>query len=319
MKRVLFTVLEADSGKRLDVVLSEQENSITRSQAQYAISQERVKVNQKSRKASYRVSTGEVVAIEIPDPVPLAAQPENIPVEVLYEDSWVIVVNKPAGMVVHPACGNYSGTLVNALLYQCTTLSGIGGVIRPGIVHRLDKGTTGVLVVAKNDTAHQGLSEQFKKHSVVRKYRTLVFGTMHDASGTIASSIGRHRADRKKMSTKTRKGKNAVTHWKVLETFDTVTLLEATLETGRTHQVRVHLASIGHPVVGDEPYGGCKRLKAITSKTLQDAFKSIKRPLLHAGCLQFMHPGTGTLLSFEAPLPDDFISVLGMLRGGTHA
>jgi len=319
MQKVHFTVREVDSGKRLDVFIAEQENSISRSQARYAVAQGRVRVDKKSRKASYRLCAGETVAMEIPEPVPLAAQPENIPVDVLYEDPWVIVVNKPAGMVVHPACGNYSGTLVNALLYQCTTLSGIGGVIRPGIVHRLDKGTTGVLVVAKNDTAHQGLSEQFKQHSVVRRYSALVFGAMHDPSGTISSPIGRHHADRKKMSTQTRKGRNAVTHWKVLESFDTVTLLEATLETGRTHQVRVHLASIGHPVVGDEPYGGLKRLKAISSKQLQDAFKAIKRPLLHAGCLQFTHPEKGALLSFEAPLPDDFVGVLGILRGGTNA
>jgi 23S rRNA pseudouridine1911/1915/1917 synthase len=222
-------------------------------------------------------------------------------------------------MVVHPACGNYSGTMVNALLYQCTTLSGIGGVIRPGIVHRLDKGTTGVLVVAKNDAAHQGLSEQFKQHTVVRKYSALVFGTMREASGTVSSPIGRHPADRKKMSTHTRRGRNAVTHWNVLETFDMVTLLEATLETGRTHQVRVHLASIGHPIVADEPYGGCKRLKAISFKQLQDACKAIKRPLLHAGYLQFMHPDTGAPLSFTAPLPDDFVRILNILRGGMHA
>ncbi|MEI6127847.1 MAG: RluA family pseudouridine synthase, partial [Pseudomonadota bacterium] len=205
-------------------------------------------------------------------------------------DQWVIVVNKPAGMVVHPACGNHTGTLVNALLYHCKTLSGIGGVIRPGIVHRLDKGTTGVLVVAKNDLAHHSLSEQFKNHTVVKKYSALVFGSMEEASGTIRTPIGRHYSDRKKMSTQTRKGRDAVTHWYVKEAFDQLALLAVTIETGRTHQVRVHLSDIGHPLAGDELYGALKKIGSLHVKNVLDALKGLDRPLLHAGHLEFIHP-----------------------------
>jgi 23S rRNA pseudouridine1911/1915/1917 synthase len=314
VKQLQFKVLEEDSGKRLDILLSEKKTLLSRSQVQKAIKDKRVWVNHVNQKASYRVSPGDVIEIDIIDPVPLQAQSENIPVEIVFEDPWIVVVNKPAGMVVHPASGNYSGTLVNALLYHCKTLSGIGGVIRPGIVHRLDKGTSGVLVVAKNDLAHQSLGEQFKKHTVLRRYKALVFGTMDNNSGTIKGLIGRHHIHRKKMSTKPRKGRNAVTHWEVKEEFDSFTFLEATLETGRTHQVRVHLESIGHPVVGDQVYGSSKRLRSVVSKKVLDVLKGINRPLLHAGSLQFVHPEKGAPMAFEAPLPVDFSHVLEVLR-----
>lgn len=319
MEKLQFTIRDADSGKRLDVVLSEQGGALSRSQVQHAIKEERVRVNSVSRKASYKVSPGEIIAIEIPAPVPLQALAENIPLEILFEDQWVIVINKPAGMVVHPACGNHTGTLVNALLHHCTTLSGIGGVIRPGIVHRLDKGTTGVLVVAKNDLAHHSLSEQFKNHTVVKKYSALVFGSPEGESGTVSSQIGRHYSDRKKMSTKTRKGKDAVTHWQVKEAFEHLSLLEVTIETGRTHQVRVHLSDTGHPIAGDAMYGALNKISSITAKNVHDALKGVSRPLLHAGYLEFIHPMEKTPRVFEAPLPDDFSHVLSILRGRHHA
>ena len=314
-QKLQFKALACDDGKRLDVVISEKAPNLSRAQVQRAIQEKRVLVNNSTRKSSHRVNSGDVFEIEIPEPVALRSEPEDIPIEIMYEDSWIAVVNKPAGMVVHPACGNYTGTLVNALLYHCTSLAGIGGVIRPGIVHRLDKGTTGVLVIAKNDTAHRGLSRQFKEHSVIRKYRAVVFGSMDESEGVIRTLIGRHPKERKKMSARPQRGRNAVTHWNVKEAFDSVTLVEASLETGRTHQVRVHLASIGHPVVGDRVYGASKRLRSVTSKAVQDAFKGISRPLLHAGYLEFVHPGKNVPLAFEAPLPADFVHVLTVLRG----
>lgn len=315
MQKLQFKVLEKDSGKRLDIFLSEKKNLLSRSQIQKAIKEKRVWINQANQKAAYRICSGEVVKINLIDPVPLQTVPENIPIEIIFEDPWIVVVNKPAGMVVHPACGNYSGTLVNALLYHCKTLSGIGGVIRPGIVHRLDKGTSGVLVVAKNDLAHQSLSEQFKKHTVCRKYQALVFGNMDTPAGTIKGLIGRDRIYRKRMSTKPKQGREAVTYWEVKESFHTISHVEATLETGRTHQVRLHLASFGHPIVGDQVYGSSKKLRSIASKKILDVIKGIKRPLLHAGKLGFLHPEKKDLIVFEARLPDDFLHVLNTLRG----
>ncbi len=314
MEKLRFTITKESQSKRLDVVLSEQEGLFSRSQVQKAIKDKRVKVNQIIQKASYRVNSGDVIEIDVPDPVPLQTQPENIPIEILFEDSFIIVVNKPAGMVVHPACGNYSGTLVNALLYHCTTLSGIGGVLRPGIVHRLDKGTSGILVVAKNDPAHLNLSGQFKEHTITRRYKALVFGTTAERHGTIKTAIGRDRIHRQKMTTSPRKGREAITHWEVLEEYYNTSLLSVTLETGRTHQVRVHLASIGLPIVGDYVYGSAKRTRAVSIKQVLDVLKGIKRPLLHAGYLEFTHPSTKSPMAFEVPLPDDFAGVLRILQ-----
>jgi len=315
VKKLQFTVSGENSGKRLDSFLSEKQRLLSRSQIQKAIKDKRVWVNAVNLKASYKICYNDQIEVDVIEPVPLQAASENIPVEILYEDSSVVVVNKPAGMVVHPGCGNYSGTLVNALLYHCKALSGIGGVIRPGIVHRLDKGTSGVLVVAKNDRAHQGLSEQFKKHTVVRKYSALVFGTMNECSGTIQSMIGRHTQDRKKMSARPRRGRHAVSHWQVKEAFDTFSLLDVTIETGRTHQVRVHLASTDHPVVADPVYCSSKKIGTVTPKDLLDALKRVKRPLLHAGSLTFLHPEKKLPLTFEVPLPDDFSHILKLMRG----
>ena len=314
MKTVAFAVSDQDSGKRLDVFLAERQALFTRSQVQRAIKDSRIRVDQIPQKASYHVRAGERIEVVLIDPVPLEGQAENIPLEVLYEDAALMVVNKPPGMVVHPACGNYTGTLVNALLHHCTTLSGIGGVLRPGIVHRLDKGTSGILVVAKNDIAHQGLSRQFKLHTIVRRYQALVHGSMDKTAGTIETLIGRHPTQRKKMSALPRRGRQAVTHWKVAEKFAGLTLLEVTLETGRTHQVRVHLSSMGHPVVGDGVYGAGKRKKEICLPGVRKALSEIDRPLLHAGYLQFTHPESQALVVFAAPPPEDFIRVLKAVR-----
>jgi 23S rRNA pseudouridine1911/1915/1917 synthase len=315
MKISEFIVDDALCALRLDVAIAQSCASVSRSRAQQAIRAGDVCVNGHAARASCRLQTGDRVTLSMMDPVPLETGPEDIPLDILYEDSWLAVVNKPAHLVVHPACGNYTGTLVNALLFHCRDLNGIGGVQRPGIVHRLDKDTSGVMVVAKNEQAHAGLSAQFKEHSIVRRYQALVFGSMAEDSGRIETLIGRDRADRKKMSAHPRRGRTAVTHWRCLERFDEFSHLELELETGRTHQIRVHLASVGHSVLGDGTYGNPRRLRSIKNKPLQDALKSLKRHLLHAGFLQFVHPGTQEVLAFSSPLPDEYKAVLKLLRG----
>ena len=315
MNTTSFTVDEALSAQRLDVAIASAVSSVSRSRAQQSIRDGCVQVNGHAAKPSCRVQTGDQVTLSLPDPVPVEAEPEDIALDIVYEDAWVIVINKPAHFVVHPACGNHTGTLVNALLFHCRDLAGIGGVQRPGIVHRLDKDTSGVMVIAKNDQAHVCLSEQFRIHSVVRRYQALVYGSMEEECGQIETLIGRDRADRKKMSAHPRRGRQAVTDWRCLERFDDYSLLEVELQTGRTHQVRVHLASIGHSVLGDPTYGDSRRLRSIRNKALQDAVKGLKRQLLHAGFLQFTHPGTQQVLAFTAPLPDEFAAVLQLLRG----
>ncbi len=315
MNTVEFTAEGSLINLRLDLAIAAAVSDTSRSRAQQAIREGRVLVNGAAARASCRLQAGDRVRMSLPDPVSLEAQPEHIPLDIMYEDSSLIVINKPAHLVVHPACGNQTGTLVNALLFHCRDLAGIGGVQRPGIVHRLDKDTSGVMVVAKNERAHAGLSAQFKVHSVVRRYQALVYGAVAEDSGRIETLIGRDRTDRKKMSACPRRGRPAVTHWRCLERFDDYSLLEAELETGRTHQVRVHLASIGHSVLGDAAYGNPRRLRAIRNKLLQDTLKALKRHLLHAGFLQFSHPATQDVLSFTAPLPDEFAAVLALLRG----
>jgi 23S rRNA pseudouridine1911/1915/1917 synthase len=314
MTTTTFIVDAALCGRRLDVAIASSVESVTRSRAQQAIHDGCVLVNGHTAKASSRVQAGDRVDLSLPDPEPVEAEPENIALDILYEDDWLIVVNKPADLVVHPACGNYTGTLVNALLFHCGDLAGIGGVQRPGIVHRLDKDTSGVMVVAKNDQAHAGLSDQFRVHSVVRRYQALVFGAMEEDSGRIETLIGRDRADRKKMSARPRRGRRAVTDWRCRERFDDYSLLEVELHTGRTHQVRVHLAAIGHSVLGDRTYGSSRRLRSIKNKPLQDCIKGLKRHLLHAGYLQFTHPATRQAMEFSAPLPEEFTAVLQLLR-----
>lgn len=314
MEQLSLTITGDEAGRRLDAVLPAKHADFSRSQVQKAIKDGHIRVNGRVPKPSLLVAEGDCIEIVLPDPVPLEAQAQDIPLDVLYEDEGVIVINKPAGMVVHPACGNYTGTLVNALLHHCSNLSGIGGVVRPGIVHRLDKGTSGVLIAAKSDKAHRHLSSQFKAHTVVRKYQALVMGSLPEGAGTIQSAVGRHVADRKKMSVHSRQGRPAVTHWRVLEAFAGVSLVEASLETGRTHQVRVHLASVNHPVVGDELYGAGKKLKQVRAKPLLDLLRSAKRPLLHAYHLTFSHPDTGRPMTFEVPAPSDFADILAALR-----
>ena len=309
-----FIVPDSDGRKRLDIFLSEQNLPVSRSRIKRLIDTKLIKVNDISTKASFKVTRGDLVKVSIPEPIPVDPSPENIPLDILYEDSFIILVNKPAGLVVHPASGNYSRTLVNALLYYSHDLSGIGGVIRPGIVHRIDKNTSGVLVVAKSDFAHQSLASQFEKHSITRKYTGIAYGTFKNEKGTITSLIGRHPVDRKKMSTKARSGKKAVTHWRVIRQFDEIALLEINLETGRTHQIRVHLADIQHPIIGDPVYSSNKKLLTIKNDRLRNRLKSLNRQALHATLLGFNHPETGEYMEFSAPLPEDLKDILDTLQ-----
>jgi len=296
-----FKITEEEEGQRIDVYLSNQVEELSRSHIQKLIEKENVLVNQKPVKPSYKLKEEDEIVLKIPLPENLKIEPENIPVDIVYEDEHLIVVNKPQGMVVHPAPGNFSGTLVNALLYHCKNLSGINGVFRPGIVHRIDKDTSGLLVVAKSDRAHLGLAEQIKNKNVTRKYIALVEGNIKDEKGTVNAPIGRHPVDRKKMAV-VKNGKEAITHYRVLERFGEYTLIEATLETGRTHQIRVHMAYIGYPVVGDPVYGRKKQRF------------NIKGQMLHAKVLGFIHPITNEYMEFEAPLPNYFLKVLENLR-----
>lgn len=309
-----FIVEGEEAGLRLDIFLTRKEPSLTRSRIQKIVEEGLVNVNGRPAKASHKVHAGEEVEIAIPEPEPIDALPERIPLDIMYEDRDVVVVNKPAGLVVHPAAGNKTGTLVNALLYHCGNLSGIGGKLRPGIVHRLDKDTTGVLVAAKTDRAHQSLAAQFKKHSIKRKYLALVHGAIKEESGRIEAEIGRHATQRKKMSVTTRRGKRAVTRFKVMKRFDQFTLVELTLETGRTHQIRVHLSSINHPVVGDPLYGGTDRVANIKDPKTRKAVKELKRQALHAAVLGFIHPETGKYMEFKASLPKDLKKTLDFLE-----
>lgn len=294
-----FTV-ENEEGERVDKFLAEEITDRSRSYIQKLIKDGYVKVNGKPVKANYRLVLGdraEVILPEISEPDIL---PENIPLDILYEDKDIIIVNKPKQMVVHPAPGHYSGTLVNALMYHCgDELSGIGGSRRPGIVHRIDMDTTGSLVVCKNDMAHQSLSMQLKEHSINRIYEAVVHGNIKADSGVINAPVGRHPTDRKKMSTHARNGRPAVTHYEVLKRFGNYTYIRCRLETGRTHQIRVHMADSGHPLVGDRVYGPKKC-----------PFPDLVGQTLHARILGIIHPGTGEYLETEAPLPPYFVELL---------
>ncbi len=276
---------------------------ITRSYLQKLLKDGSVQMNGKPVKASTKTAVGALIALTIPEPEEPEILPENIPLDILYEDSDVILINKPKNMVVHPAAGHYTGTLVNALMYHCRgDLSGINGVLRPGIVHRIDKDTTGVLIVCKNDRAHNALAEQLKEHSITRKYRAIVCGNLKEDEGTVDAPLGRHPQDRKKMAIVRSGGKRAVTHYRVLERFGNYTYIECRLETGRTHQIRVHMASLGHPLLGDEIYGRAKSPFKLEGQTL------------HAMVLGFIHPTTGEYMEFEAPLPEYFEKLLEKLR-----
>lgn len=289
--------------ERLDVFLVRQQPDFSRSHIQKLIADEKVLVDGKKRKANYKLQGGETVALTIPDPEPVEILPENIPLDILYEDEDIIVVNKARGMVVHPAAGVTSGTLVNALLYHCHDLSGINGEIRPGIVHRLDKDTSGVMVCAKNDAAHVNLAEQIRTKAAHRDYLAIVHGNIKEENGIIKGDIGRHPTDRKKMAIVRENGKPAVTHFTVLERFGEYTLVKCRLETGRTHQIRVHMASIGHPLVNDPKYGPRKKSPF-----------AIKGQALHSLKLTLTHPRTGEVMEFTAPLPEDMEVILKALR-----
>ncbi len=306
-----------DQGRRLDQFLSETNLNLSRSQAKSLIEKHHIFLNQKPTKPSAHIKTGDIVSGTLPEPSPLSLKPEPIPLTILYEDSSIIVIDKPSGMVVHPAYGNPSGTLVNALLYHCKDLGGINGVLRPGIVHRLDKDTSGVMVVAKEDEAFHQLTKQFKNRTVEKIYWAIVYGRFSQNEGLIDSAIGRHPSERKRMSTRTKKGRTAITRWKRVEEFDSCTLLEIFPQTGRTHQIRVHLSSIGHPLLGDPLYGRKGRPGAIHDPVLKECVKRMNRQALHAHRLEFNHPRTGERVQFVSPIPHDMKEVLEWLRSQT--
>ena len=297
------TIISDSNGLRIDTYLSDVMEGMSRSYAQKLISEDFVTVNDMAVKAKYKINKDDKITIEIPDAVIYEAKAQDIPIEILYEDDQIIVVNKARGMVVHPAPGNYDGTLVNALLFHCNgRLSSINGIERPGIVHRIDKDTSGILVVAKTDNAHRFLGKKFEEHDIDREYSAVVRGIVSENGARIDAPVGRHPVDRKKMAVNTRNGKNAVTHFTVEKRFRKATLIKARLETGRTHQIRVHLSYIGHPVIGDEIYGGLKK------------GHSIKGQALHAGRLGFLHPSTGEKMVFEAEAPEEFKILLEELE-----
>ncbi len=302
MEHLVITAEENAANERLDKFLSDNIDGISRSYAAKLITDGMVCINGKNAEKKYKIKGGELIEVDVPEPENIEVLPEDIPLDIVYEDKDLIVVNKPQGMVVHPAAGNYNGTLVNALMYHCgDELSAINGVIRPGIVHRIDKDTAGLLVVAKNNEAHLKLSEQLKERKAVRKYWALVNGNIKEDSGTVNKPIARSSSDRKKMAI-VPGGREAVTHYNVLERFGQYTLVECILETGRTHQIRVHMASINHSLVGDKTYGIKKEKFNLTGQ------------LLFAKTIGFVHPGTGEFMQFEADIPDYFNEVLVKLR-----
>lgn len=308
-KTETFLIPPGLSGKRADVVLSRFLPGHTRSQIKRLIAEKHVLVDGEPIKPSKKFDGGEVVRVTLPAPQPIDAEPEDIPVNILYEDDYIAVVDKPPGMTVHPGAGVRSGTLVNALLFKCKNLSGIGGKIRPGIVHRLDKDTSGVMVVAKNDLSHNSLVHQFKTRSVQKKYLAIVEGKIKKESGTFSSKIGRHPADRKKMSSRAKSGRESLTLWKVVKRFKDATLVEAEPKTGRTHQIRVHFSENGCPILADAVYGHKKQ----KSPALNLAAKKVGRQALHASKIGFLHPHTQEFVEFTAPLPGDMNDALNIL------
>lgn len=302
MNKEQFEVEIEHEGERLDKYLNLIFEEKSRSFFQKLIKEEQVLVNDTVQKANYRLKAEDIVTVTIPDAVETPIVPENIPLDILYEDEDVLVVNKPKGMVVHPSAGHYSGTLVNAIMYHCKdSLSGINGEVRPGIVHRIDMDTTGSLIVCKNDESHICIAEQIKEHSVNRRYRGIVCGNVKEDEGTINAPIGRHPVERKKMAINEKNGKPAITHYKVLKRFERYTYMEFQLETGRTHQIRVHMASIGHPLLGDTLYSSGKSPYKLQGQTL------------HAMTIGFIHPRTNTYMEVSAPLPEYFERLLQII------
>ena len=300
-ENIILTAAEEDSGSRIDKYISDNIAQLTRSSVQGLISAGAVMADGRAVSKNYKLRGGEEISVEIPDPEPMDAQPEDIPLDIVYEDADLLVVNKPKGMVVHPAHGNWNGTLVNALLHHCKgQLSGINGVIRPGIVHRIDKDTSGLLIVAKNDRAHVHLAEQIREHSFTREYEAVACGSFKEESGTVDAPIGRHKTDRKKMCVTAENSRNATTHYQVLRQYGGYAHLRLRLETGRTHQIRVHLAYIGHPVLGDQVYG--------------KPSKWVEGQCLHARKIGFIHPSTGEYMEFSSELPEYFQAVLRRLE-----
>lgn len=302
MERFIYQIGLGEADERLDKWISLALPDLSRTYIQKCIKDNGVSVNGKPQKAGYRLRVDDEIVFLIPEAVEPAIEPENIPLNILYEDRDLLIVNKPKGMVVHPAAGHYSGTLVNAVMYHCKDeLSGINGSLRPGIVHRIDKDTTGSLIICKNDNAHNAISSQLSKHTVTRRYRAIVHGVIEQASGTIRASIGRDPKDRKKMAVNEINGKPAITHYTVLQRFKDYTYIECRLETGRTHQIRVHMASIGHPLLGDEVYCNRKSPYRLEGQTL------------HAMVIGFIHPVSGEYVELTAPLPEYFEHLLHIL------
>lgn len=302
MEETILIVHKESENKRIDKYLSEVLNGKSRSYIQGLIEKENIKVNNKNIKSNYKLKENDEILISMPEAIELEVVAEDIPLDILYEDNDVIVINKPQGMVVHPAPGHYSGTVVNALLFHCKgSLSGINGMLRPGIVHRIDMNTSGVIVVSKSDAAHKSLAVQFAEHSISRKYKAIVVGNIKEDNITVDKPIGRNPKDRKKMAV-VAGGRRAVTHFKVIERFGRYTYVEAELETGRTHQIRVHMASIGHPLLGDNVYGSEKQPYKLTGQ------------VLHAALLGFNHPKTGEYVEFESQVPEYFTNLLNRFR-----
>lgn len=298
----------SEVGQRLDIFITSKTN-ITRSQLQKFIEDGSVLVNSRIVSQNYRVKTNDIITLTISDKETESLIPEPIPLEILYKDDYLVVVNKPAGMVVYPSAGHNQGTLMNALSHHCKKLASVGRPLRPGVIHRLDKDTSGVMVVALNDEAYYNLVEQFRQRTITRRYIALVYGNLKEDKGEITLKIGRSQSDRKKMSTRVRKGKEAITRWKALERFSNATLIEAKLGTGRTHQIRVHFASMGYPVLGDRTYGKKVELEVKAKKKIL-----FPRQMLHAELLGFTHPATGKYLEFSSPLPEDMTQKIKELR-----
>lgn len=303
LEEMYFTVGDDFDSMRIDKALSLLTENFTRSHIQALVEENAVKVNGKAISKSYKLSAGDEIVFTPPEPKEIDIKPENIPLDIVYEDGDLLVVNKPRGMVVHPAPGNYDGTLVNALMYHCKdNLSGINGVIRPGIVHRIDKDTSGLLIVAKNDFAHEKLAQQIKDHSFSRQYMTVVHGSFKDGSGVVDAPVGRSPNDRKKMCVTEKNSRNALSRYEVVERFEGFTQLRVMLETGRTHQIRVHMAYIGHPVAGDPVYGP------------KNGVKKLNGQCLHAGLIGFIHPRDGKYMEFTSDLPEYFTEFLKTLK-----